>query len=201
MSENTKTPEMEVICNVCMQETSRDPIVIIRHLMEQPFCHMHGPEHHMMVGAALLTAYHNAGGKVDLSAALNEICQRGKAVPGAVCGYWGACGAGISTGMFISIITGSGPLAQQVWPLPIRMTAKALENIGSVGGPRCCKRDSYLAILSAIDYVKEHFGVEMAKSEVTCIHSHLNKQCIGSTCPFAPKRPAFTISGKAVKLQ
>jgi hypothetical protein len=29
-------------------------------LMAMPFCHMHGPEHHVMVGAALLTAYHNA---------------------------------------------------------------------------------------------------------------------------------------------
>ena len=26
--------------------------------------------------------------------------NRGKAVPGGVCGFWGACGAGISTGMF-----------------------------------------------------------------------------------------------------
>ena len=26
-------------------------------MMAQPFCHMHGPEHHIMVGMALLTAY------------------------------------------------------------------------------------------------------------------------------------------------
>lgn len=30
-------------------------------------CHMHGPEHHVMVGAALLTAYKNAGGAIDFS--------------------------------------------------------------------------------------------------------------------------------------
>ena len=29
--------------------------------------------------------------------------NRGKAVPGGVCGFWGACGAGISAGMFKNI--------------------------------------------------------------------------------------------------
>ena len=44
------------------------------------FCHMHGPEHHVMVGAALLTAYKNAGGELDLEPALQEIASRGRYV-------------------------------------------------------------------------------------------------------------------------
>ena len=47
-----------------------------------PFCHMHGPEHHIMVGSALLTAYHNAGGQIDLPKALSEMISRGSKVPG-----------------------------------------------------------------------------------------------------------------------
>ena len=39
---------------------------------------MHGPEHHVMVGAALLTAYKNAGGDIDLHSALIEMLNRGK---------------------------------------------------------------------------------------------------------------------------
>lgn len=65
------------------------------------------------------------------------------------------------------------------------MTAKSLDAIGSVGGPRCCKRDSYLSILSAIDFVKEHFGVEMEKSEIVCEFSAKNNQCLGKRCPFS----------------
>ena len=71
--------------------------------MSMSFCHMHGPEHHIMVGAALLTAYKNAGGNIDLNKALLEMYSRGKDVPGGVCGFWGACGAAISTGMYMSI--------------------------------------------------------------------------------------------------
>lgn len=44
------------------------------------------------------------------------------------------------------------------------MTARALDSIGRVGGPRCCKRDSWLAILAAVDFVRERLGVEMART-------------------------------------
>lgn len=179
------TKGMDVIIGLCLNETSKNPVEIIEKMMAQPFCHMHGPEHHVMVGAALLTAYSNAGGDVDLHSALIEMMNRGKSVPGGACGFWGACGAGISTGMFVSIITKATPLAKESWGLSNLMTSKALEKIGTVGGPRCCKRDSFLSILTAIDFVKEHFGIEMDKSEIVCKHSANNNQCIGKRCPFS----------------
>lgn len=178
------TQGMDSIFGICLSETSKDPISIIRKLMDMPFCHMHGPEHHVMVGAALLTAYKNAGGNINLRESLEEIRRRGKAVPGGVCGFWGACGAGISAGQFIAIVTGSTPLAMEPWGLSNRMTAKALEAIGSVGGPRCCKRDSWLAIRLAVDFVRENLGIEMTKSIPVCSHSRKNNQCIGNRCPF-----------------
>ena len=110
--------------------------------------------------------------------------NRGKAVSGGVCGFWGACGAGISAGMFISIISGATPLKNESWGLANKMTSKALDAIGSIGGPRCCKRDSYIAIISAIDYVAENFNIQMEKSVIKCIHSDKNNQCIKERCPF-----------------
>ena len=178
------TRGIDTIIRICLNTDSKDPIEIIRMMMAEPFCHMHGPEHHIMVGSALLAAYKNAGGDIDLPKALAEMMNRGKSVPGGACGFWGACGAGISTGMFVSIISKANPLTEESWGLSNQMTATALGEIGKIGGPRCCKRDSYLAILAAIDFVKEHFGVEMEKEKIVCIHSKLNNQCIGSRCPF-----------------
>ena len=178
------TEGMDSIFGLCLSETSADPVEIIRKMMELPFCHMHGPEHHVMVGAALLTAYKNAGGEVDLRAALKEMYSRGKAVPGGACGFWGACGAGISAGQFLSIVTKATPLALAPWRMSNQMTAKALDEIGKAGGPRCCKRDSWLAILVAIDFTREHLGVEMKRTVPICTYSKENNQCIGSKCPF-----------------
>ena len=189
------TQGLDALLSVCLKETSKDPVEIIEKLMAQPFCHMHGPEHHTMVGAALLTAYRNAGGDVDLESALPAMMQRGRQIPGGVCGFWGACGAGISSGIFVSIITGATPLATETWGLSNKMTSKSLAAIGEVGGPRCCKRDSYLAILSAVDFVKEHFGVEMETHKVVCSRCGQNNQCIGARCPF---NPAFQIRHQPV---
>ena len=179
------TRGIDTIIGICLGETSKDPIEIIEKMMSQPFCHMHGPEHHVMVGSALLTAYKNAGGNIDLKEALAEMQSRGRSVPGGACGFWGACGAGISAGMFVSIITKSTPLEVTPFGLSNQMTSRALEKIGSIGGPRCCKRDSYLSILAAIDFVKEKTGIEMEKPKVICEHSSQNNQCIGKRCPFS----------------
>ena len=138
-----------------------------------------------MVGAALLTAYRNAGGQLELEQALREMYSRGKQVPGGTCGFWGACGAGISTGQFLSIVTKSTPLAGEPWGLSNQMTARALDSIGKVGGPRCCKRDSWLAVLAAVDFSREHLGVEMTRSVPVCTYSARNSQCIGRRCPFS----------------
>ena len=181
------TKGIDAIFGVCLRETSKNPIEIIQKMMKLPFCHMHGPEHHIMVGAALLTAYKNAGGEIDLKNALTEMKNRGQNVPGGTCGFWGACGAGISAGIFVSIVTGSTPLAGEPFGLCNRMTSSALQAIGRVGGPRCCKRDSFLSILAAIDFVREQLGVEMEKTVPVCEFSSMNNQCIGSRCPFFGK--------------
>ena len=179
------TKGMDSIIKLCLEETSKNPIDIIDKLMSQPFCHMHGPEHHVMVGSALLTAYKNSGGDIDLSGALIEMMNRGKSVPGGASGFWGACGAGISAGMFISIISKSTPLTNEPFALSNQMTSTALGKIGEAGGPRCCKRDSFLSILAAMDFTEEHFGVKMEKTKIVCNYSSQNNQCIGSRCPFS----------------
>ena len=178
---------LDVILHVCLHTTSKNPIEIINEMMQMPFCHMHGPEHHVMVGAALLTAYKNAGGNIDLHVTLEKMMQRGKQVPGGICGFWGACGAGVSSGIFISIISESTPLSEKPFGLCNQMTAKSLAKIGEIGGPRCCKRDSYLSILEAIAFVKETFHIEMEKSDVVCTYSKNNNQCIGKRCPLDRK--------------
>ncbi len=178
------TSGIDALIGVCLCENSRNPIEIIRKLMALPFCHMHGPEHHIMVGSALLTAYKNSGGDINLEKSLSEMLSRGKQVPGGACGFWGACGAAISAGIFVSIVTGSTPLKNKEWGLSNLMTSEALKAIASLGGPRCCKRNSYTAIIKAVEFSKAHLQVNMELDEIKCIHSKENNQCIKERCPF-----------------
>ena len=181
------TQGMDEILGICLAEKSCDPIEIIEKLMARPFCHMHGPEHHVMVGAAIITAYKNAGGDIELGKALEEMYARGSSVPGGACGFWGACGAGVSAGMAAAIISGSTPLTIEPFAFAHKMTSRALGAIGDIGGPRCCKRDSWLSILAAIDFISEYTGVHMDKHMPVCGYSGQNNQCIGVRCPFVKR--------------
>lgn len=181
------TSGMDEILAVCLNEKSKNPIEILEKMMSMDFCHMHGPEHHVMVGASLLAAYKNADGDIGLPMALSEMYSRGKQVPGGACGFWGACGAGISAGMYMSIVTKSTPLAKEAWGLSNQMTARALNAIGKNGGPRCCKRDSYLAITEAVEFTAEKLGVKMELGKIVCSRSKMNNQCINERCSFYDK--------------
>ena len=63
------TGGMDSLIAICLNSKSANPIEILEEMMSMPACHMHGPKHHIMVGSALLVAYKNAGGKIDLGSA------------------------------------------------------------------------------------------------------------------------------------
>ena len=70
------TSGMDEMISICFHSNFKNPIDIMEEVMSMPSCHMHGPEHHTMVGSALLTAYKNAGGDIDLKSALYEMQMR-----------------------------------------------------------------------------------------------------------------------------
>lgn len=176
---------VETIMTLCRGRETKDPIALAQEIMDDPFIYMHGNEHHILVGAVLLTAYHNAGGRLDLPGALEEMKARGQRYPGGSCGFWGCCGAAVSAGMFWSIATGTTPLSGRSWGLGNQITARALERIGEIGGPRCCKRNSFTAIRTGAEFVREHLGVEMELPErIVCRWSAENRQCLRNRCPY-----------------
>ena len=169
----------------CLGSDSKDPISIAIMLMSSPDIHMHGPEHHVLIGSALLTAYSNCVDGFDLSSALKEMENRGRNVPGSVCGLWGTCGAAISCGMAYSIITGTTPLSEESWGKCMMLTSRCLERISSLGGPRCCKRDGFTALLTAAEYIDEELGIRLdIPDDVVCTFHERNMQCLKERCPF-----------------
>ncbi len=175
------------ILDYCQGSTSQNPITMAQEMMDNPLIYMHGPEHHILVGAALLAACRNAGMDLDLDAALNEMRARGGAYPGGSCGFWGACGAAVSAGMALSIATGATPLTGQSWAWANGVTAACLQEIAALGGPRCCKRNTFTALRTAAGFLREHLGVELELPEQTvCRWLAENKECIGGACPYNP---------------
>lgn len=173
-----------LIISECEKCVSSDPYEIFNSLAQSDFVRMHGPEHHILDGACILTAFCNAGGKTDLHSSLQKLMNEGLRMPGAACGLWGVCGAVTSIGAALAIIDGTGPLSGEDWGSHMEYTSAALARLAKTGGPRCCKRDAFLAMEQAVGYISERYGIELKLSDIKCSFSSHNSQCIGSRCPY-----------------
>ena len=177
--------QMKMIKEICLNEKSINPIEIVKSLMKIKDIPIHGPIHHIIDGYAFLTAMHNAGVEFDFKEALDEMEKRGKKMPGATCGQWGICGSGSSVGAALAIIHQTTPLSDnEYYKDNLRLTSLALGNIAEIGGPRCCKRNAYISLKTAIQFVKEHYNIVLDDSDEKCEFSKSNQQCIRERCPF-----------------
>jgi hypothetical protein len=178
-------PAKDLIEGTCTASDERDPIALAVRLMRHPAVKMHGPEHHFLVPAVLLAAYWNARGEPGRKAeAVQEARRRSEPVAGGFCGIQGACGAGIGAGTFVALATGATPLRGPERGLANRMTASALDVISRTDGPRCCKRDSFLAILAAARFSREYLGVDLPARGPACEWTDVNRECLLERCPF-----------------
>ncbi|MCP4179867.1 MAG: SAM-dependent methyltransferase [bacterium] len=177
---------LNLIEKFCISTDLMDPIEMVNILMKNPAVKMHGPEHHFLIPAVLITAYYNFLKQPELKE--NKILKartRAKKIPGGNCGFLGNCGAAVGTGIFMSLITGATPLSKQEWRVSNLMTAESLHRIAVSGGPRCCKRNTYIAILEAVKFINEHMKIRLVAPDIiNCEYSDLNSECIGKECLF-----------------
>ncbi len=169
------------------KEEGVNPVRMFQHLAKNEYIRIHGPEHHVLDGACLLWAYHQAGGQIDIDEALQKILHEGLRMPGAMCGLWGICGAITSIGAALSIIDGTGPLSEDgTWGDHMGFTSGATGEMGRINGPRCCKRDAMIAFQHGIEYVNHRYGLRLEYEKQVCEFSIRNYQCIRERCPFYP---------------
>ncbi len=177
---------IKIITQFCLSSCSRNPMEMARTIMKHPTIPMHGPEHHAMIAAVLVTAYKNLTGKAT-NEDIKEAIRRGAKVPGGYCGIYGADAAAIATGIALSTILKATPLTEYERRIANVMTSRALAAIASTRGVRCCKRSTFIALESAIQYFREVLDAELEHipvSELKCEHSYRNKQCAKADCRF-----------------
>ena len=186
----------EKTTEVCMEafETPRadDPVRLATEIMALEGYPMHYPTHHYLVPAVLLAAVRKKQGHGPdvLRRDLEEALERAKAVPGGFCGFQGTCGAAVGVGIFWSVITDTIPTSKASWGYGNRATGLALLKMAEYGGPRCCKRCSYLSLLSALPQIAERLKVEISAETPECAFYKQNQdECLKKGCPFYPAQP------------
>lgn len=177
-----------LIENYCVETERTNPIEMAIELMKNPSINMHGPEHHFLVPAVLLASYYNSWDKKDIKIKKLAVAKmRAEDIKGGFCGFYGNCGAGVGTGIYISIITGATPLTKESWGLANLMTGTALVSIAKLGGPRCCKRNIFVSIEEATRLTNEHFNIKFYDYEnysPICSFKSINRECLKIKCPY-----------------
>jgi len=177
----------DLIERYCCSTGSTSPLSLAISLMKNPAVKMHGPEHHFLVPAVLLASFHNqrVGRSDDAAGKIRLARTRAEDVKGGFCGFCGACGAAVGAGIFMSLVTGATPLSDTERKLSNMITAECLRVIAENGGPRCCKRESFWAIITAVEFVQREFGVVLPiELPPPCPFTSLNSECIRERCRF-----------------
>jgi len=183
---HSKEP-IKIIKKFCQKTDLKDPFIIADRIMAHPNFKMYGPEHHALTPAAILTALKNnrirkPTGEIVSISDINEGIARGSKIPGGYCGFYGTCGAGIGSGIAISIFTNANPSKNIPRSLANEMTSRSLERI-SDDLEHCCKRSVRLSICEALEFLKEKFDIYLDYESKKCIFSSLNKKCEKLNCP------------------
>jgi hypothetical protein len=171
---------------ICLRSSENDPFILTGRIFSSPAFRLHGPEHHFLVPAVLIAAFYNhtrEPGKKERG--IKNARHRAGMVKGGSCGLLGDCGAAVGAGIFVSIITGATPASCEEWRLANLMTARALEQIALHGGPRCCKRNTFLALKEAIRFISKEMGIRLPEPrDIYCQFSEGNRECLKERCPF-----------------
>ena len=96
------------------------------------------------------------------------------------------CGAAASCGMAFAVLAANAPLRREGWSEGQLMVSEILGAIARAGSPRCCKRDSRIAVRTAVPWFNDNFGLRLKVGEQVpeCTVASLNKACFGSECPY-----------------
>ncbi len=172
--------------NVCLQYKGIDPIALAVDIMNSPVIRMHGAEHHFIVPAVLTTCMHNYLKSTEsLKHKLDTIKRRADEETPHACSYdLGTCGAAIGTGVFMSAYLNRELRDEDEWSLSNTIVSQSLKRVADSGGPRCCKRDTYLALETAIEFIRDNFAISLPISTAKCTFSLRNRTCKHEDCQF-----------------
>ncbi len=179
---------IEVIRQICLNSRQPDALALLETIRSHPQLPMHGPEHHAMVPAVILTAMRNGGENIS-DEQIESGIERGRTIAGGACAFFGVCGAAMGAGIAFSVLIAAKPTDGATRRSVQTVTQQVIGDIAAHEAPRCCQRDSWLAVKAAAKLFEEKLGKTFkAEHAMVCRQFAQNKECIHARCPLWPKK-------------
>jgi MoaA/NifB/PqqE/SkfB family radical SAM enzyme/SAM-dependent methyltransferase len=177
------TDGLSIIEHVCQTTRETDLIALLDMIRRHPAIPRHGPEHHVLVPAVILTAYRNLGGEVTPEM-FRTALSRSKSVPGGVCGFWGVCGVAVGVGIAFSLLLEANPVKPQERHQVLGAVQAVHGEMTSQEAARCCQRECWLALRQAAELSRELLPIPLrAEAPLVCRQNRERQDCLQSDCP------------------
>lgn len=172
-----------IIEQICQNSKHTDMMALFRDIRNHPVIPKHGPEHHAMVPAIIVTCYKNLGFKVPKNV-LKTAISRGSSIIGGACGFLGMCGAASGVGIGFAVLLESTPVTSKTRSMAQKVTHKVLGEIAKYEAARCCHREVWTALVLASEISQEFLGVALQTTvQIKCDQKRYNQYCYGKGCP------------------
>jgi len=173
---------VDIIRKICLYSKEIDAYALMQLIRSHPHFSIHGPEHHSMVPAVILTALKNNGNEISNEQVLTAI-HRGTTIAGGSCAFLGMCGAAVGVGIAFSVLLEATPYDGGKRQEVQKITQYVLGEISEYAAPRCCQRDCWLALQAASKLLKDKLNMTFKVSSFPCKQFQENKECIFDECP------------------
>ncbi len=174
---------LNVMEHLCEESTETDMLEILARLRKHPSIPVHGPEHHALMPAIIVTAYRNCGGKIEDDLIATAI-RRGHQIIGGSCAFTGICGSASGVGIAFSLLLQANPVKAEQRQIVQQITQQVLADIAELKAARCCQRDCWLGLKKAAELSNEYLPIPLqADAVIGCYQRQQNKECIGMDCP------------------
>ena len=84
--------------------------------------------------------------------------------------FLGIYGSITAVGAVLSIIHKTSPLtSNDYYKDNMEFTSLVIKKISEIGGPRCCKRNAFLSLSYAVDFIEKKYGIYKDEDR-GCLH-------------------------------
>ena len=184
------------ILDVVLQNQEKDPVSMFDHVYDHlkdvwdasNSLPLNAGWFHGLLPAVFMNALKNNGYPFT-EKDVKEAFMRGLKLPAAGCGFCGICGATAGPGIIVSMVLKSTPFHSDERTRSLEASLAATEKLKEIGGVRCCRLSSYVAINETIEILKSYdYTLPQKGAKENCPINAVNDECNGSICPFFPKK-------------
>ena len=179
------------VTDALLGNAALDPVTIMLDIVHERAVNICSNNFLYLTCGALLSSYLKTSNSTNLPRMLTLAKERIFALPRSACSLWSSYGIAQAAAIFGTLIAPHHENKSDPHSVSQHIVLKGLTSIATSyyrhGGPRCCRRNAFVILLSTITFLRKHFDYPMAyPTNITCSFSNTSRSCGQPQCAFYP---------------